>query len=160
LGIAVVLAGALLHPQEVSLEYRLKAAYLLNFTKFVEWPPDGDSRPFTMCTAGHNPFGEVLAATVRGETARGRAIDVRAIMAPEPGCDLLFVPQDAPVTPFLRAARGSPTLTVGESPGFTAQGGIINFVLQDGTVRFQINPGEAGRAGLRISSHLLRLARM
>jgi hypothetical protein len=102
----------------------------------------------------------VLTATLRGEIADERPIDVRLIITPGPRCDVLFVPQDAPATPFLRAARGSPTLTVGESARFTAQGGIINFVLQEGTVRFQINPGEAERAGLRISSHLLRLARI
>jgi hypothetical protein len=157
--VSVGIASGSAHAQEVPLDYRLKAAYLLNFIKFVEWPPATGSGPFTMCIARHNPFGEVLAATLGGETGDGRPIHVRIIATPEPGCDVLFVPQDAPATPFLRAARGSPTLTVGESPRFTAQGGVINFVRQEGTVRFQINPGEAERAGLRISSHLLRLAR-
>jgi hypothetical protein len=158
--VVLVLAGTCAGAQEVSLEYRLKAAYLLNFTKFVEWPPAASPHPFRMCLAGHDPFGEALAVALRGETVGGRSIDVRVIVTPEAGCDMLFVPHDVPATPFLRAARGSPTLTVGEMPRFTAQGGVINFVLQDGTVRFQINPEEAERAGLRISSHLLRLARI
>jgi hypothetical protein len=148
------------HAQDVSLEYRLKAAYLLNFTKFVEWPPEAGSGPFTVCIAGRNPFGDTLTAMLRGEIAEKRPISVRLIGTPATRCDIVFVPQDVQATPFLRATRGSATLTVGEVPGFTARGGIINFVLQEGTVRFQISPREAERAGLRISSHLLRLARI
>lgn len=157
--VVLVLAGSPVGTQEVALEYRLKAAYLLNFTKFVEWPPKSDAGPFRLCLAGHDPFGEALAAALRGETVNARPIDVRVVVTPDPGCDLLFVPGDVSATPFLRAARGSATLTVGETPRFTAQGGVINFVLQESTVRFQINAEEAERAGLRISSHLLRLAR-
>ena len=154
------MACAMGHAQEVSLQYRLKAAYLLNFTKFIEWPPDSASGRFTMCVAGRNPFGEILTATLRGETVGQRPIDVRVIVTPERECDAVFVPKDVAPTPFLRTARGAPTLTVGEAPGFSTQGGIINFVLQEGTVRFQINPREAERAGLRVSSHLLRLAQI
>jgi hypothetical protein len=157
--VVLVLAGVSVATQDVSLEYRLKAAYLLNFTKFIEWPPKTDAGPFQLCLAGHDPFGEALAAALRGETVNGRAIDVRVVVTPAPGCDLLFVPQDVPATPFLRAARGAATLTVGESPRFAAEGGIVTFVLQESSVRFQINAPEAERAGLRISSHLLRLAR-
>lgn len=148
-----------LHAEEVSLEYRLKAGYLFNFVKFVEWPPEADSGQLTICVAGRNPFGNVLAEIVRGETVNGRELVTRVILTPDPGCHVVFVPHDVVSTPYLRAARGSPTLTVGETPGFIAQGGIVNFVREEGKVRFQISAPAADRAALRISSHLLRLGR-
>ena len=157
--VVIFLAGAPAQAREVSLEYRLKAAYILNFTKFIEWPPEAGNGPFRLCLAVQNPFEEELQAIVRDETADARPIEVRVIGTPEPGCDVLFVPEAAPAAPFLQAARNAPTLTIGESPRFAAQGGVINFVLEQGSVRFQINAREAERAGLRVSSHLLRLAR-
>ena len=142
------------------LEYRVKAAYLFNFAKFVEWPQTAAAGPLTICVAGRNVFGEVLSDTVRGETINGRPLAVRVILEPEPGCHIIFVPRGAAVPAYLRAARSSPTLTVGESPDFIAQGGIVNFTL-DGAQRAVRN--RCGRprsvSGLRISSRLLRLAR-
>lgn len=155
----VLLAAVVLHGEEVSLEYRLKAGYLFNFVKFIEWPPEADSDQLTICVAGRNPFGDVLAEIVRGEMVHERRLATRVILTPEPGCHVVFVPQDVASTPYLRAARHTPTLTVGEVPGFIAQGGIVNFVREDGKVRFQISAQAADRAALRISSHLLRLAR-
>lgn len=145
--------------QEVRLEYQVKAAYLYNFMKFVEWPA-GSGGPLTICVAGRNPFGSVLADTVRGELIEGRPIEIKVILEPEPGCHAVFVPRTAAVTAYLRAAQGTPTLTVGESPRFIEQGGIINFFLEGSNVRFQINPSAAERARLRISSRLLQLARL
>jgi hypothetical protein len=154
------LAGATLPAQEVSLEYQLKAAYLFNFVKFVEWPPAAISGPLTICAASQNPFGAHLVEILRGEMVYGQPLEARVILRPDPGCHVVFVPRGADPTPYLRVTRGSPVLTVGEIPRFIAQGGIINFIMQDGTVRFEISPEAAEKAGLRISSHLLRLARM
>ena len=150
---------ASLFAKEVSLEYQVKAVYLFNFARFVEWPPEAQSGPLTICVAGQNPFGAVLDETLRGESVNNRPLTARVIPGPEPGCHVIFVPQGAPTTAYLRAARGGPTLTVGETPDFLAQGGIINFILEGGKVRFQIDAKAAERADLRISSHLLRLAR-
>jgi hypothetical protein len=158
--VTVLTASVLLHSQDVPLEYQIKAAYLLNFVKFVTWPPDTRPGPLTICVAGHNPFGEVLNETLRNETVKARPISSRVIVQPEPGCHVVFVPHTAAVTPYLRAAREAPTLTVGETTNFIAQGGIINFVIEEGSVRFEISPDAAERADLRISSHLLRLARI
>jgi hypothetical protein len=154
----LLLAGVAVQPQAVSLEYQLKAGYLFNFVKFVEWPAE-DAGPLTICVAGRNPFGDVLADIVSDESVDGRRLSTRVIHTPEPGCHVVFVPEDVATTPYLRAARGSPTLTVGETPGFIARGGIVNFVLEEGKVRFEMNAEAADRAQLRISSHLLRLAR-
>lgn len=154
-----LLAGTPLQPHPVSREYQLKAGYLFNFVKFVEWPPETKSGLLTICVAGRNPFGGILAEIVRGERVNRRKLSTRVVLTPEPDCQVVFVPEGVSTTPYLRAARNSPTLTVGETPEFITQGGIVNFVLEEGKVRFQISSQAADRAQLRISSHLLRLAR-
>lgn len=148
--------------QEVSREYRVKAAFLYNFVKFVEWPPRSAPAPVpvTICVAGRNPFGTVLADTVRGEVVARRTLDARVIDAPDDVCDVLFIPAGVSASPYLRAVRGAPVLTVGEVPGFIEQGGLVRFYLDGGTVRFEINREGAERGGLRISSRLLQLARL
>jgi hypothetical protein len=144
---------------DVSLEYRVKAAYLLNFARFVDWPANpADTGPITVCVAGTNPFGEVLNETLRDEQVNGRPIRARAARGGE-GCHILFVPAGVQADEPLKNARTQPVLTVGESPDFVRQGGIINFILEEGKVRFEIDPANAERARLRISSRLLRLAR-
>jgi hypothetical protein len=145
--------------QGVSLEYQVKAVYLFNFVKYVTWPAPAQPGPITICLAGRNPFGDALEEALRGEQVDRRPLEVRVIVKPTPGCDVLFVPRDAAAKSYLQAARGGSTLTVGEEPGFLAQGGMINFFLETGKVRFEIDGEAAERARLRISSHLLRLAR-
>ncbi|HEV8317039.1 MAG TPA: YfiR family protein [Vicinamibacterales bacterium] len=146
--------------QDTPLEYRVKAAYLFNFTKFVDWPPGAISEgaPFTICVAGMNPFASALEDTIRGETVAGRSLQSRVAQGNEP-CQVVFVPHDVDPVPILKRARMQPVLTVGESPDFLRQGGIINFVRDGGKVRFEISQEAAARAQLRISSRLLRLAR-
>lgn len=142
--------------QDVPLEYRVKAAYLYNFLKYIEWP-DGTPAPFTICVAGRNPFGEVLADTVRGERVAGREVVTKAVADSGAGCHIVFVPRGTAAAPYIRTARGA--LIVGEHPDFLTQGGAIAFVQDGGNVRFQIDDEAAVRAGLRISSRLLRLSR-
>ena len=159
---ALLLAAAPLAPsaQDVAKEYRVKAAFLYNFVKFVEWPPRAVPGSIVICVAGRNPFGNVLADTVRGEKIGGRTLDARVILEPEDGCHVIFIPDGANAGAYLRAARGQPVLTVGEAPGFIEQGGLVRFYLDSGTVRFEIHRDGADRAGLRISSRLLQLARI
>lgn len=145
--------------QEVSLEYRVKAAYLYNFIKFVEWPEPATG-PLLVCVAGQNPFGTVLADLVRNERVRGVPVETRVILEPDPECDVLFAPRTSNVAAYLRAAAGTPTLTVGETARFIEQGGIIRLFPEGLNVRFEINREAAERARLRISSRLLQLARV
>ena len=159
IGVLWVLSGVRFQATEVSLEYQVKAVYLFNFAKFIEWPAEAPPGPITICVASQNPFGDVLEETLRGEMVNGRPLAMRVIPGPEPGCHVVFVPQGAATATYLRAVEGSPTLTVGETPDFLSQGGIISFILEGGKVRFQIDSKAAERADLRISSHLLRLAR-
>jgi hypothetical protein len=157
--LVVIAATAALPAQDVPIEYRVKAAYLFNFAKFVEWPSSAGDGPLTICVAGRNVFGDVLADTVRGELIGNRAIVSRVILEPEPGCHIVFVPRGAATPAYLKAARTTPVLTVGEASDFIEQGGIATFLIQGGNVRFAIDASAAERAGLRISSRLLRLSR-
>jgi hypothetical protein len=143
--------------QEVSLEYRVKATYLYNFVKFIEWPATARTGPVTVCVAGRNPFGTVLDDTIRGEVVRGRPLIARVILEPDAGCQVLFIPEGAAAA-YLRSARGTPTLTVGETSDFLALGGIISFVNDGRYVRFAISTDAAEQAQLQVSSRLLQLA--
>jgi hypothetical protein len=158
---AFVIAAAVgVLAQDIPLEYRVKAAYLLNFARFVEWAPPADASPLTICVASPSPFGPVLDQTVAGERVSGRPVTARTIMAPSDDCSVLFVPEAAAAAPYLRAVQGRPVLTVGETRDFIARGGIIGFLREGNNIRFAIDNDTAERANLRISSRLLRLGRM
>ncbi len=156
----LLLLSAAAGAQGVPLEYRVKAAYLYNFVKFVEWPAGAGAGPLVICVAGRNPFGDVLNETVQGETVNGRPLETRVVLEPDPACRVLFIPQGAAAATYLRATRGTPTLTIGEARDFIAQGGIVNFLVENGNVRFEIDAEAAERGNLKISSRLLRLARV
>lgn len=161
LALVFVSAGALAAAQEdVPLEYQVKAAYLFNFTKFVDWPSRAftGAGPLTICVAEASPFGPVLSGTLAGETAAGRPLAARVVRNPS-SCHVLFIPRGVPAGAHLRGVGMQPILTVGESPDFLRQGGMINFVLEEGRVRFEIDREAASRTGLMISARLLQLAR-
>ena len=146
-----------------SLEYRVKAAYLLNFTRYVEWPPSAavDSQ-LSICVLGADPFGRILDVTVAGRTVQGRSLQVRRIQSASEasGCEVVFVSRETwrrnPAS--LKVLGGTGALTVGESEQFARGGGVIGFVIVDETVRFVVNDAARDRAGLRISSRMLSLA--
>ncbi len=154
-------SGARAEP--VSKEYQLKAAFLYNFSKFVQWPqerfPDAGS-PIIIAVLGPSPFGDELNKLVRERLVNGRAIEVRPIVsaADIPAAHIVFIPAGA--EPLLEGryldARG--VLTVGESAAFAARGGMIRFTLVDEKVRFEIDQGSAEKAGLKLSGQLLKLA--
>jgi hypothetical protein len=160
--VALVLSAGPAWAQDVPLEYRVKAAYLFNFTRFIDWPATatGGGSSFAICLAGRNPFGPTLSATLVGELAAGLPMTARVVSAPQASsCHVLFVPRDVAAAPYLRRIGAAPVLTVGESPSFLTQGGAINFVLDGGRVRFEINQAAAERAQLKVSSRLLQLGR-
>lgn len=158
--LAAILCAVHAFAQDASLEYQVKAAYLFNFTKFIEWPEGAlrDGAPLTICVAGENPFGSSLEETIQGESVNGRPLQARAAQPPA-GCHVVFVPRGVDPAAALRPFRSLPALTVGESDGFLRGGGMVNFFIEDGRVRFEINHEAADRALVRISSRLLRLAR-
>jgi hypothetical protein len=146
-------------------EYQLKAVFLFNFAKFVEWPPQAlaDPRdPFTICVWGDNPFGSSLDDAVRGKTVANRSIAIHLISSPQQArtCQILFVSasERKRMHGLLDTLKNSCVLTVGDTDDFTAMGGIVQFKVKDARVGIEIDVEAAGRANLRISSKLLSLA--
>jgi hypothetical protein len=147
--------------KEPTLEYQVKAAFLLNFTKFIEWPPAASADgPFTICVLGDNPFGGALDRMVEGETAGGRGLAVQKIDREQPAhCRIVFAGRSEKDLSAFLARLGPGTLTVGEDDSFLREGGMIAFVIDNRRVRFDVNLRAAANAGLRISSKLLNVAR-
>ena len=150
-----------------STEYEVKAAFLYNFAKFVEWPADAfaDSRShFVIGIVGSDPFGPGIDRALSNKVVHGRDLDVRRFpdAPPASGCHLLFFSQADSTTlrRNLQSVAGSTVLTVGEASTFLDLGGTIRFVLESNKVRFDIDVASAEAARLRISSKLLRLARV
>lgn len=149
----------------VADEYQVKAAFLFNFPKFIEWPAEtfkGPGDPITICVFGQNPFGGALEDVVRNKTLANRAFVVRDVVNAQQAskCQVVFVAasERKRYRPLLEELRRHSVLTVGETEDFTANGGIINFKLKDARVRIEIDAGAAELAKLHISSKLLSLA--
>jgi hypothetical protein len=147
-------------------EYQVKAAFLLNFARFTEWPAQAlgpADAPMVVCTFAENPFGDTLAGTLENERAAGHPLQARTITTPAevPQCHMVFVPRaETRLTPEIVAARGNhPVVLIGEQDGFLAAGGDINLTVEQKRVRFEINPERAAHGRVRFSSHLLRLAK-
>lgn len=144
-------------------EYRVKAAFLFNFAKFVEWPPQafsGQGAPLTVCVLGLDPFGNLLEDTLKGRAVAGRPLAIRRIPEVESGCHVLFIASSerkrlALLTDQL---RGSSVLTVSEETGFTTVGGMIELFTAGESVQFNIAPTAVERSGLHASARLIALA--
>jgi hypothetical protein len=157
LGGLIALAVLSAQAESPALEYQVKASYLYNFLQFVQWPDESfiDAK-FRICVMGAERFGAALDS-LNGERVTGReVVVVRVDELPKKGggCQVLYVAGTAPID--VVTERG--LLTIGESPGFLARGGVINLVQVGGRVRFEINQDAAQRARLSLSSHLLKLA--
>jgi hypothetical protein len=147
-----------------TLEYAVKASYLVKFAPFVEWPPSafaGPASPFNLCVVGEGPLSAVIDAAAGGQHVGAHPIVVRHYAAGRPGrgCHLLFVGQAnrQSARDTLQALVGQPVLTVTDASR-GVPGGIIEFLLVDGRVRFDIDPAAAKANGIAISSKLLGLA--
>ena len=148
-------------------EYQVKAAFLFNFAKFVEWPVEafaGADAALQICVLGQDPFGHGFEEMIADKTVSGHRIEIihPSGVPQAKSCQIIFVAasERSQVREILRGLRGACVLTVGDSEGFARMGGIINFVLDDGRVRFEINVKAAERAHLKLSSRLLTVARL
>jgi hypothetical protein len=158
--VAVAVLGAAGQPAG---EYRLKAAFVLRFPQFVEWPRAVlDRRPaIDVCVLRPSPFGTALAQLLEGQNVAGRPFRLHEITQPVQvdDCLVLFASADAPGrSAILRRAATQPLLTIGDTPGFLDEGGIVSLRVVGTHIRFEISDVAARRAGLRLSSQLLRLA--
>jgi hypothetical protein len=144
---------------------QVKAAYLLHFAQFVYWPkqPGVDaSAPLVFGVLGPDPMVAVLEKTVAGKSVGKRPVEVKQFASAEQidRCDILFLPRSASkrAQGVLVAVSGKPVLTVSDREGFSAAGGMIEFLLIDDSIRFAINNAAVERVGLKLSSELLRVA--
>ena len=162
-----VLAGtaACAGDETVAKEYQIKAAFLYNFTKFVEWPPRhfaDDHQPIVIVVLGRNPFGGELEAVVRGRQVNGRDLVVKTLASATAGttADLVFVAagEEWRLEGVVEVLRAGGMLTVGESARFKELGGVITLTLEGDKIRFEIDATAAERGGLKLSAQLLKLA--
>lgn len=147
-------------------EYQVKAAFLYNFAKFVEWPPKRDGKAsdqLVLGILGKDPFGDEIR-TIEGKRVKDKTLRViRADSLDElQNCDVIFISAsvNAKLPGILKKLRGRPVLTVSDTPGFANRGVMINLFNLENKIRFEINPVAVERAGLKISSQLLKLARI
>jgi hypothetical protein len=164
-GLAAILMAATVFAADVegASEYELKAAFLFNFAKYVEWPDQalGDATtPLCIGVVGPDPFGASLDRLLAGKTIQARPIALRRFpsMDAVADCQLVFVSSDAEPTAASGGWSRPGVLTVGETDAFLEGGGVIAFAMESGKLRFNINAAAADRAGLKLSSQLLKLA--
>jgi hypothetical protein len=164
--VAWVLIGAscLCAQQSSPTEYEVKAAYLYNFGKFVEWPAKIATADdfFTICVLGQDPFGATLDTTITGESINGKKVVVNRIARSKDAisCRILFISssEESQVKEILAALDQTSVLTVSDMPQFTRRGGMIQFLVEENRVRFKVNLTAAEHAGLTLSSQLLKVA--
>ncbi len=153
----------------VSQEYQVKAAFVFNFTKFVEWPPNRFSSaeaPIVLAVLGRNPFGDELETLVRDRLVDGRRLVVRRLASAEAAkatgaiFHVLFVAagEESLFASLEEFRPRTGALTVGESDRFAALGGMMNFVVAESRVRFEINRAAVAAAGLKLRAQLQKLA--
>lgn len=148
-------------------EQQVKAVFLFNFVQFVEWPESAfasSNAPICIGVLGDESFGKLLDEVVKDETIRGRKLMVKPL---KKGDDVkcahaIFVSKSAraQASDILADCEGKPVLTVGEAGGFARHGGVINFVLQNNKVKFEINPDAAKQKGLKISAQVLGIGKI
>jgi hypothetical protein len=153
-----------------SSEYLIKAGFIFNFAKFVEWPSNAFAQPdspIVIGILGTDPFGMTIDKIVQDKKIGARGFVVKRLkwgtdLKELKECKILFVStsEKAHMDELVQIVRGLPILTVGETPGFAERGGVIRFVLEDNRVRFEVNVVAARQADLTISSRLLTLARI
>jgi hypothetical protein len=146
-------------------EYEVKAAYLFNFGRFVDWPPNVPSRQaddFAICVLGHDPFGRALDTTISGQKINDKPVVARRIsdVAEAATCRELFISasENKQLKEVFSNLGKLSVLTVSDIPDFMQQGGMVQFVVADERVRFAINLAATQQAGLSLSSELLKVA--
>ena len=169
-GLVLVLTGILpslprAYAQSSLSEPQVKALFLFNFAKYVEWPAEafsGPSAPITIGIVGDSPCAEYLQKTIEGKTVSERPIVFKLVekTADMERCQILFIGESEKkrLEEVLAQLKGQPVLTVGESEQFAQRNGMIGFVKREGRVRLAINLAAARRAKLEISSKLLSVA--
>jgi len=163
----VLLSAGAAPPDEPPSEYEVKAAYLVNFARFVEWPESSfarNQRVLTIGILGTDPFGPAVQDLLEGRVLGSRTLTVLrfARLDDVQPVQILFVTglEGAQVPQLLEKLHGAAVLTVGDKEGLARAGFVINFVLEQNRVRFEVNPAAAKQVGLKISSKLVSVAKV
>lgn len=145
---------------------QVKVNFIYNFAKFVTWPSGtfpASSDSFALCAYGKNSVTKALQQYVQGKTVQGRKVAVKAVVniSDARACQVLIIGplKKGQLNDLLESLQGVPVLTVGETPGFTQAGGIINLIEESDQLRFDVNDVAARKVRLTISSRLLSLAK-
>jgi YfiR/HmsC-like len=151
--------------QTAAEEYRVKAAFIFHFAQLVDWPaekPIGTDNSLVLCTLGEDPFQGMLEGTVAGKAIGNRILRIRHLGEPQEmqACQIVFLgrAQSKRIPMLVANLHNAPVLTVGETAGFLDAGGMIDFLLEDNKLRFEVNLEAAESADLKIGSRLLVLA--
>ena len=172
----ILLAGVTLNAQNTSgsSEYLIKAGFIYNFANLVQWPSTSFAQPdspIVIVILGEDHFGATLDHALEGKKVNARPFvikrarsvsELQRALGPQKECQILYVSSSemSHLSEAIQMLRGVPVLTIGETPGFAKNGGIINLILEDNKVRFEVNVQAAKEADLNISSRLLALARI
>jgi YfiR/HmsC-like len=152
--------------QQAADESQIKAAFLFNFGKFVEWPEPAASAkgPLAICVAGNDEVARALQQLAFGKTVNGKEVKVVLLRTLDSSgsCKILFIGRAASKDKkaLLEKTQNVPVLTVGEEEDFAEQGGIVNFLSEKKSIHFEVNLEAATQSGLKISSKLLALAQI
>ena len=172
----ILLAALSLNAQNTtgSAEYLIKAGFIYNFANLVQWPSSSFAQPdspIVIVILGEDHFGTTLDRALDGKKVNARSFvikraksisELQRTLGPQKDCQILYVSSsEMPhLSDAIQMLKGVPVLTIGETPGFARNGGIINLILEDNKVRFEVNVAAAKEADLNISSRLLALARI
>jgi hypothetical protein len=166
LRVALCFLAAVAQAQSAT-EYQVKAAFLFNFAKFVEWPADAflnADAPLQICVLGPDPFGRDFEQVIEDKSVNGHRLEVihPSGVLQAKSCQIVFVAatEKSQILQIFQGLKGASVLTVGDTPGFAKMGGIINFVIEDSRVRFEINLKAAELAHLKLSARLLTVAKL
>ncbi|MFV1984395.1 MAG: YfiR family protein [Thiohalomonadales bacterium] len=146
------------------IEYKVKAAYLYQFTKFTEWPGKeflNINTPIRICVLGINPFGQLLD-NLNSKTSQDRHLEIEYLSSTNnlSQCHVIFISQSEEhnLKQILTLTKNSPVLTVSDMNDFAERGGIIGLVIAQGNIRLEINYDASSTAGVKLSSKLLEIA--
>lgn len=154
--------------EQESREYIIKAGFIYNFTKFVQWPSDANNQinknGINLCVVGRDPFGQILDNTAEELLQRGKTLNIKRgiLLSDISQCTLLYISQSekSRLAKIVTHAKAFPVLLIGDTPGYAESGVGINFFIQKNQIRFEINIKAVELSGLKISSELLGLARI
>lgn len=163
MALAVLRVPSLFAQRGRPTQYQVEAVYLYQFGNFVSWPSQANPPDsFSICILGRDPFGQILDSTITGETVGQTPLKAERLASAEEArhCRIVYISESESqqLTRILDALRDSHVLTVSEMPDFASRGGMIQFILEDNKVRFEINLAAAQKAGLAMSSQLLKVA--